>query len=387
MDIEDLRTDFEEAVKRACIDRKYHANNLENMVARYPEEGGMYRQMWVDSAWIVWQQLPALIQPMQDRLTAAESEASLLKQTCKRSAESKENLRKHAIERMEINAGLMREINQLRAQLAEKAAPAVNTESTLDFGKIKINYTNMKMEIDNSKDWILPDGFVGFMVKGTGISPTPNTGWHLDRNAQQTTPAESAQVKPQGKNRYGLDAAYFYGKLQIILRDIASYKPDEMARSLARLTLVADEKVLQESEFSPKVEQVSGGGNAVFMHDDIREAIELIYDTCKHVSDLGMFPSDNKELLNLRQIKKISSKLLSLQPSPNKADVPVYRQHRVKYKGHDSWSGWSSIVNDRCDCTKEYFESILKNPVSGSGHTYQVRELYASEPLPPLKDE
>lgn len=51
-------------------------------------------------------------------------------------------------------------------------------------------------------------------------------------------------------NQYGLDADYFRRKLERVLRDVNSYRPDEMARELARMARTADEKVLREPEFS-----------------------------------------------------------------------------------------------------------------------------------------
>jgi len=45
--------------------------------------------------------------------------------------------------------------------------------------------------------------------------------------------AQSQQ--PKGKNQYGLDARYFHSALSSILRNIESYTPDEMYRSLSRL--------------------------------------------------------------------------------------------------------------------------------------------------------
>jgi len=50
-------------------------------------------------------------------------------------------------------------------------------------------------------------------------------------------------------NRYGLDVNYFKGKLELILRDIKKYTPDELSRSLLRLSVTADDNVLQEPEF------------------------------------------------------------------------------------------------------------------------------------------
>ena len=50
-------------------------------------------------------------------------------------------------------------------------------------------------------------------------------------------------------NRYGLDADYHRGKLEIILRDIQFYTPEELSRSLLRLAVVARPIVLTETEF------------------------------------------------------------------------------------------------------------------------------------------
>lgn len=45
------------------------------------------------------------------------------------------------------------------------------------------------------------------------------------------------------KNEHGLDANYFARDLERVLRDINSYTPDDLARKLARLAMVADEAV------------------------------------------------------------------------------------------------------------------------------------------------
>lgn len=50
-------------------------------------------------------------------------------------------------------------------------------------------------------------------------------------------------------NQYGLDTNYMRSKLNMLVRDADNYKPDEMARALARLVLIADADVLQEPEF------------------------------------------------------------------------------------------------------------------------------------------
>ncbi|MDG3721567.1 hypothetical protein L5B98_05785 [Pseudomonas aeruginosa] len=67
--------------------------------------------------------------------------------------------------------------------------------------------------------------------------------------------AQIAELSPTN-NRYGVDAEYFQKKLHLVLRDFASFKPDELARALFRLGKVADEAVLAESEFA-QAEQVA----------------------------------------------------------------------------------------------------------------------------------
>jgi len=42
------------------------------------------------------------------------------------------------------------------------------------------------------------------------------------------------------KNRFGLDQDYFEENFSCLLRDISHYRPDEMARALVRLAIVAD---------------------------------------------------------------------------------------------------------------------------------------------------
>lgn len=51
-------------------------------------------------------------------------------------------------------------------------------------------------------------------------------------------------------NEYGLDVGYFKRYFKLLLRDADNYTPAEMARSLARMSVVADEKVLLEPEFT-----------------------------------------------------------------------------------------------------------------------------------------
>ena len=52
------------------------------------------------------------------------------------------------------------------------------------------------------------------------------------------------------KNRYSVDTSYFRKLLKRALTNLADYKPDELARELARMSKTADAKVLLEPEFS-----------------------------------------------------------------------------------------------------------------------------------------
>jgi len=51
-------------------------------------------------------------------------------------------------------------------------------------------------------------------------------------------------------NRYGVDVTYFQRWFERSLKDLSNYKPDELARELARMARTADKKVLSEKEFS-----------------------------------------------------------------------------------------------------------------------------------------
>ena len=56
-----------------------------------------------------------------------------------------------------------------------------------------------------------------------------------------------------GENRYGLDVSYFRNVINRELnRSLDNYKPDELARVLARISRTADKSVMFEPEFSNK---------------------------------------------------------------------------------------------------------------------------------------
>lgn len=66
----------------------------------------------------------------------------------------------------------------------------------------------------------------------------------LAEKAERSTPVEN------GKNRYGLDVGYFRNAINRELnRPLENYKPDEIARVLARLSRTADPTVMYEPEF------------------------------------------------------------------------------------------------------------------------------------------
>lgn len=78
------------------------------------------------------------------------------------------------------------------------------------------------------------------------LRKTALEGWMARALLVGTSP--DSELSPSS-NRYGVDADYFRKKLHLVLRDFASFKPDELARALFRLGKVADESVLAESEF------------------------------------------------------------------------------------------------------------------------------------------
>lgn len=57
-----------------------------------------------------------------------------------------------------------------------------------------------------------------------------------------------AEMK-QGKNRFGVDMQYFHKWFARSLMSLCDYKPDELARELARMSKAADKSVLLEDEF------------------------------------------------------------------------------------------------------------------------------------------
>ncbi|WP_067986158.1 hypothetical protein [Neptuniibacter pectenicola] len=71
----------------------------------------------------------------------------------------------------------------------------------------------------------------------------------IQRKADCVPPAEN------GKNRYGVDVSYFRNAINRELnRGLIDYRPDELARVLARLSVTADSSVIFEGEFQARKE-------------------------------------------------------------------------------------------------------------------------------------
>ena len=89
-------------------------------------------------------------------------------------------------------------------------------------------------------------------------APLPSLGDEPEAVTPLYAQPQSAGVpenRPLQPNRYGVDRDYFTKKLEIIIRDMRNYTPDELARSLGRLAMVADSDVMQEPEFSATTPQ------------------------------------------------------------------------------------------------------------------------------------
>lgn len=98
---------------------------------------------------------------------------------------------------------------------------------------------------------------------------------------------------PLPANRYGVDCNYFTEKLEILIRDMGNYTPDELARSLGRLAMTANSETMREPEFNtapavqgePEIEPYDagslndfGGGDVGWWHDYIRAELDRAYE-------------------------------------------------------------------------------------------------------------
>jgi hypothetical protein len=67
--------------------------------------------------------------------------------------------------------------------------------------------------------------------------------------------ADCVPSNENGTNRYGVDVSYFRKTINRELnRDLRNFKPDELARVLARLSVTADNQVIFEPEFQARKE-------------------------------------------------------------------------------------------------------------------------------------
>lgn len=146
-------------------------------------------------------------------------------------------------------------------------------------------------------------------------------------------------------NRFGVDTAYFKKKLEMVIRDLDDYKPDELARELARYSTAADSTVVTEPEFN-------------------REALEILRDvTSKLESQVVRHPNLPEsyrelvgrafELLNNGKLEKDSQPRLTvtLQSYPESNGK---RNWTALFKRVDKWGGLignsGGITIDRGEC-------------------------------------
>lgn len=122
----------------------------------------------------------------------------------------------------------------------------------------------------------------------------------------------------QGKNRYGLDMAYFRRLFNRELnRPLADFRPDELARVLARAARTADAAVLQEPEFFAA--GAEGGPDA----DQISATLEH-----SEPEPVGFIPSSGLNNLNAGHPAKIYP--MAATPSPFESHSLVYTQPHSK---------------------------------------------------------
>ena len=75
----------------------------------------------------------------------------------------------------------------------------------------------------------------------------------IDRLEARVAELDPSAVVPdeRGTNEYGLDVGYFRKLFNRELSSLRSFRPNELARVLARAAKTADASVLQENEFQP----------------------------------------------------------------------------------------------------------------------------------------
>lgn len=86
-------------------------------------------------------------------------------------------------------------------------------------------------------------------------------------------------------NSYGLDTDYLEKNLQLLIDRLSHYKPDEAARALFRLAIVADKEVINAPEFTghltaerDALQAKLDGGVRVYAHPSHLHNATLILD-------------------------------------------------------------------------------------------------------------
>lgn len=145
--------------------------------------------------------------------------------------------------------------NDLKLAIAAKASQQVQgddkaIEILKHHGWIDVNSPPYSGEVEICVFWCDKIYF--------GKAEYKNGSYFSEKGTMLDTPSfwremPTPKQEPVGTNRYGLDMSYMVCKLNILIRDIERYKPDEAARTLARLSLVADQNVFGESEFCERM--------------------------------------------------------------------------------------------------------------------------------------
>lgn len=92
--------------------------------------------------------------------------------------------------------------------------------------------------------WPIIDGNTGRVFNSLNKNELIKLLNDLAEKAERATPIEN------GKNRYGVDVGYFRRTINRELnRPLSDFRPDELARVLARLSRTADPSVMHEPEF------------------------------------------------------------------------------------------------------------------------------------------
>lgn len=82
-------------------------------------------------------------------------------------------------------------------------------------------------------------------------------------------------------NQYGLDNDYFERKIAILHRDgLRNWRPDELARELARMSRTADKSVMLEPEFETQVELAALREELAGAKHDIASFLETMAKVC-----------------------------------------------------------------------------------------------------------